>query len=274
MFDSFEHITVEVADGVAIVSLNRPPVNALASQTFEEVALAMEGLSAGRDAAAIILQAAPGSRVFCGGVDLKDSPRRFRPDGRPADGEPKGDARDQVDPGRLPRRCFESLYNCGLPVIAAVHGRVIGAGVAIVASCDLVVASTTATFQLAEINVGVLGGVRHTQRLCGPFLAKRMFLTGEEVAVDEICRRAGSIEAIVEPDELLARAVALATVVSQKSPIAVRLAKESANRVEPMSLHDGYRTEQDYTQRIRRHTDSTEARLAITEKRPPAFRWE
>jgi enoyl-CoA hydratase len=246
----------------------------LASQTFEELALAMEGLSTGRDAAVVILQAASGSRVFCGGVDLKDSPRRFRPDGRPADGEPKGDARDQVDPGRLPRRCFESFYNCGLPVIAAVHGRVIGAGVALVASCDLVIASTTATFQLAEINVGVLGGVRHAQRLCGPFLAKRMFLTGEEVSAEKVSRRAGSIEAIVEPEEVLARAIALATVITRKSPIAVRLAKESANRVEDMSLHEGYRTEQDYTQRIRRHTDSSEARLAIAEKRPPAFRWE
>jgi enoyl-CoA hydratase len=274
MFDTFEHITVAVSDGVAIVSLNRPPVNAMASQTFEEIALAMEALSSGRDASVIILQAAPGSRVFCGGVDLQDSPRRHRPDGRPADGEPKGDARDQVDPGRMPRRCFESLYNCGLPVIAAVHGRVIGAGVAVVASCDLVIASTTATFQLAEINVGVLGGVRHAQRLCGPFLAKRMFLTGEEVSADEIYRRGGSIEAVVEPEALLARALALAGVITRKSPIAVRLAKESANRVEAMALHDGYRTEQDYTQRIRRHTDSTEARVALTEKRPANYRWE
>jgi enoyl-CoA hydratase len=101
-----------------------------------------------------------------------------------------------------------------------------------------------------------------------------MFLTGEEVSAEEVYRRGGSLEAIVEPEELLARALALTTVITRKSPIAVRLAKESANRVEAMALHDGYRTEQDYTQRIRRHTDSTEARLAITEKRPPAFAWE
>ena len=66
-------------------------------------------------------------------------------------------------------------------MIVAVHGKCIGAGTAIVASCDLVVASTEASFALTEINVGVLGGVRHAQRLCGPFLAKRMFLTGEFV---------------------------------------------------------------------------------------------
>jgi enoyl-CoA hydratase len=66
----------------------------------------------------------------------------------------------------------------------------------------------------------------------------------------------------------------LAAAIAAKSPIAVRLAKESANRVESMPLLDGYRTEQDYTQRIRRHADSEEARLAFVEKRNPEFRWE
>lgn len=268
-----EHIHIEVLDRVAIVTLDRPPVNALAYQTFDELAQAMELLSSGREASAIVLRAAPGARVFCGGVDLQDSPRRHRPDGRAEDGGPQGDARDQVDPGRIARRCFDSIYECGLPIIAAVHGKAIGAGVAIVASCDLVVASTEASFALTEINVGVLGGVRHAQRLCGPFLAKRMFLTGEYVSADEIHRR-GGIEAVVEPMQLSDAALALASTIATKSPIAVRLAKESANRVESMSLHDGYRTEQDYTQRVKRHADSEEARRAFLEKRPPVFAWE
>lgn len=268
-----EHVRVEVRDRVAVVTLDRPPVNALAYRTFEEITTTMERLSAGREASAIVFRAAPDARVFCGGVDLQDSPRRHRPDGRLADDAPRGDARDQIDPGRIARRCFDSIYECGLPVIAAVHGKAIGAGVPIVASCDLVVASTEASFALTEINVGVLGGVRHAQRLCGPFLAKRMFLTGELVSADEVYRR-GGIEQVVEPEHLFETAVSLATAVAAKSPIAVRLAKESANRVESMSLHDGYRTEQDYTQRVKRHADSDEARLAFMEKRAPQFRWE
>lgn len=268
-----EHVRIEIADRVATVTIDRPPVNALSYQTFDEIAQAMEELSSGRDASAIVLRAADDARLFCGGVDLQDSPKRFRPDGRPADGAPQGDARDQVDPGRIARRCFNSIFECGLPVIAAVHGKVIGAGVAIVASCDLVVASTEASFALTEINVGVLGGVRHAQRLCGNHLAKRMFLTGEFVSADEIYRR-GGIEAVVAPAELIATVTALAAKIASKSPIAVRLAKESANRVESMSLLDGYRTEQDYTQRVRRHADSEEARLAFVEKRSAEFSWE
>lgn len=271
--DDRPHVRVAIADRIAVVTLDRPPVNALAYRTFEELATTMEALSSGREASAIVLTAADDARLFCGGVDLQDSPRRFRPDGRPEDGAPQGDARDQVDPGRIARRCFSAIYECGLPVIAAVRGKVIGAGVAIVASCDLVVASSDTTFALTEINVGVLGGVRHAQRLCGPFLAKRMFLTGEPVSADEVYRR-GGIEAVVEPDEVTGAAMALAATIAAKSPIAVRLAKESANRVEALPLLDGYRTEQDYTQRVKRHADSDEARLAFLEKRPAEFRWE
>jgi len=268
-----DHLHVDIREGVAIVTLNRPPVNALAYQTFDEITRVLEGLSAGREASAVVLRSSPDLNLFCGGVDLQDSPRRHRPDGRSEDGGAKGDARDQVDPGRVARRCFASIFECGIPVIAAVHGKAIGAGVAIVASCDLVVASTDAQFALTEINVGVLGGVRHAQRLCGPFLAKRMFLTGEFVTADEIYRR-GGIEYVVDKAELLDTALRLAGSITKKSPLAVRLAKESANRVESMSLLDGYRTEQDYTQRVKRFSDSEEARLAFMEKRSADFNWE
>jgi enoyl-CoA hydratase len=268
-----EHVTVEVADGVAVVTINRPPVNALSQQTFAELIEAFAMLSAGRDASVAILRSSPDLKLFCGGVDLGDSPRRHRPDGRLEDGGAKGDARDQVDPGRLPRDCFNAIFQCGVPVIAAVHGKVIGAGVAIVASCDLVVASTDASFALTEINVGVLGGVRHAQRLVGPFLAKRMFLTGEYVGADEVYRR-GGIEAVVPKAELLDAAMAIARPIATKSPIAVRLAKESANRVESMDLLNGYRTEQDYTSRVKRHSDADEAGLAFAEKRTATYHWE
>jgi enoyl-CoA hydratase len=158
-------------------------------------------------------------------------------------------------------------------VIAAVTGNCVGAGVALVGSCDLVICSDQARFALREITVGVLGGVRHTQRLVGPFKAKRMFLTGEWVPAQELYRL-GSVEAVVAPEDLLPAALDLAGQIAANSPIAVRLAKESANRVEGLDLKDGYRLEQDYTVRVNRHADSQEARKAFFEKRDPAFRWE
>jgi enoyl-CoA hydratase len=216
---------------------------------------------------------AAGDRTFCGGVDLKDSPRRYRPDGRPTDGAPQGDPADQIDPGAVVRRCFWAIYECAVPVIAAVNGAAIGAGVALVASCDLVVVSERARFALKEINVGVLGGVRHAQRLVGPWKARRMFLTGDWVPAEELYRLGGA-EAVVPPDLLMPAALELAESIAANSPIAIRLAKESANRVEPLSLTEGYRLEQDYTTRVNRHADAREARQAFLDKRQPEFRWE
>lgn len=267
------NISVVIADRIAVVTIDRPPVNALDHATFAEIAETFTALSSGRDASVAILRAAPDSRLFCGGVDLQDSPKRYRPDGRFEDDGPQGDARYQVDPGRVVRDCFWSIYDCAIPVIAAVDGKTIGAGVALVASCDMVVASQQASFALTEINVGVLGGVRHAQRLVGPLFAKRMFLTGDFFSADELYRR-GAIEEVVEPDQLMTAAQAIAAKIAAKSPIAVRLGKESANRVEALSLQDGYRLEQDYTGRVRRHADADEARIAFFEKRDPEFRWE
>ncbi len=267
------NVQVEHRDGVAVVTLDRPPVNALDQQTFEELARTFEGLDRQRESGVAVLRST-GDKAFCAGADLQDSPRRYRPDGRRDDDGPQGDPRHQVDPGLVVRECFWAIYDCAVPVIAAVDHVAIGAGMALAASCDLVVASDRARFALTEINVGVLGGVRHAQRLVGPYLARRMFFSGEYVGADEIYRRGGGIDQVVEPGRLFDAAMELAGTIAAKSPLAVRMAKQSANRVENLSLKDGYQTEQDYTLRVRRHADAEEARRAFFEHRAPQFTWE
>jgi enoyl-CoA hydratase len=267
-----ENVRVEHTGHVAVVTLDRPPVNALDFQTFNEIADVFDALGLDRTVSVAVLTGS-GDRAFCGGVDLADSPRRHRPDGRTEPGAPQGSPLDQLDAGRVVRRCFWSIYDCAVPVIAAVNAAAVGAGVALAGSCDLIVASEHARFALTEINVGVLGGVKHAQRLLGPFKSKRMFLTGEWVPATEF-HRLGAVEAVVPAADLLTTATALAETIASKSPIAVRLAKESANRVEHLPLQDGYRLEQDYTVRIRRFADSDEARVAYLDKREPDFRWE
>lgn len=265
------NVRVEVADGIALVTLDRPPVNALDSRTWCELTAAFDSLGARRDVRVAIFQGA--GRVFSAGADLADSPRRYRPDGRSEDGGPQGDPRQQVDPGLLPRQAFWALYDCAVPVIGAIDGKAVGAGAVLVSLCDMVVATPRFELALTEVNVGVLGGVKATQRMVGPYLAKRLFLTGEFIGAEELYRR-GAIEAVVSSEELLGAARGLAAKIAGKSPIAVRLAKESANRVEYMDLKEGYRTEQDYTTRVKRYADSTEAGAAFAAHRAPDFRWE
>jgi enoyl-CoA hydratase len=99
-----------------------------------------------------------------------------------------------------------------------------------------------------------------------------MFYTGEFVSAEEF-HRLGAVEAVVPPGRLLDEARALADVIAAKSPIGLRLAKESLNRVEDLPLKEGYRLEQDYTGRITRYQDSAEARRAYLEKRDPEWTW-
>lgn len=261
-----EDLQVEITDHVAVVTLNRPPVNALRAQTFREITETFRGFSQSKEAYVAILTST-GERAFCAGVDLNDSRRRHSRE-MSADDSPV----DLLDAGALPRTCFESIYDCAIPVIGAVNGAAIGAGLALAAVCDFLVASTKARFALTEVNAGVLGGGRHLQRLVGPQKARMMFYTTDFVPAEEFYRL-GAVEAVVEPDALLATAKAIAARIATKSPVGVRLAKESLNRVEDMPMREGYRTEQDYTNRVTRFNDSAEARQAFLEKRDPRWSW-
>jgi enoyl-CoA hydratase len=153
-----------------------------------------------------------------------------------------------------------------------VNGPAIGAGIAFVASCDLIVASESATFGTTEMNVGLLGAFNHLARLVGPYRARRMFLTGELVSARDL-HEWGSVDRVVAAEELLPIASELAHTLAGKSPIAMRLAKESIVRTEALDLRTAYRVEQDYTGRLMGFEDAQEATAAYLEKRDPDWRF-
>jgi enoyl-CoA hydratase len=160
-----------------------------------------------------------------------------------------------------------------VPVIAAVNGPALGAGLAFAACCDLILAAEEATFGTTEINVGLLGASSHVSLLVGRHKARELFFTGEVVPAAELYRL-GAVRAVVPRERLAEEARALARSLAAKSPIALRLAKESMNRVEFLPLKDAYRTEQEYTARLQRFDDAAEARAAYMEKRDPDWKWQ
>jgi enoyl-CoA hydratase len=259
-------VQLEIADRIATVTLSRAPVNALTGDMFREIAEVFRSLGCSKDASVVVFTA-PGERVFCAGVDLNDSARR-----NARQITERETVADLLDPGLAPRDCFNAVMDCPLPVIGAINGAAVGAGLVLAACCDLLVASTTARFSVPEIKVGVLGGGRHLQRLVGTHKTRRMFFTGEFVSAEELYR-IGSIESVVPPAELMPTAVALARTIAAHSPIGLRLGKESLNRVEDLPLRDGYRIEQSYTAAVTRFNDSAEARHAQQEKRDPQWTW-
>jgi enoyl-CoA hydratase len=236
-------LRVAVSDGVATVTLDRPPVNAMTSSTFREIAEVFSSFASRTDVSVAVLTGG-GERAFSAGVDLKDSARRFA--GPLLAHE---SVADQLDAGRVVRDCFSAVLESAVPVVAAVNGPAIGAGLALVACCDIIIASSNARFALTEIDVGALGGGRHLQRLVGTYKTRRMMYTGEFESAAEFYRL-GILESVVDPQDLLTEAASLAGRLAAKAPHALRLAKESLNRSEFLPLMEGYRVEQDYTSRL------------------------
>lgn len=266
-WEGLSYTRVEVEDLVATVTLARPPVNALSAPMMRELAGIFARLGRSKQAHVALLTA-DGDRLFCAGADIGESNRRYVRRELLADES----VADLVDPGLVVRDLFWGVRECPLPVIAAVNGIALGAGAALVACCDMVVAADNATFGLPEIDVGVLGGARHLQRLVGVWKTREMMLTGKRVPAGELYRL-GAVADVVPADQLASSARALALQVAAKSPLALRMAKQSMNRVEHLSLEEGYQLEQDYTVRVSQLADSREARTAWQEKRPPNWTW-
>lgn len=256
-------ITVEVVDHIATVTLDRPPVNAVDPAAIAEIRDAFRSLEDRRDVRVAIFTAA-GDRAFMAGADLRAPVERDRGDDVPAS--------LITDPARAARDAMWAITDCAVPVIGAINGPALGAGVAFAACCDMLVASDNATFGTTEINVGFLGASAHLSLLVGRHKAREMYFTGEAVPAAELYR-VGAVRAVVPRAELMGVAGELAATLAGKSPIALRLAKEAMNRVEHLPFKDAYRTEQDYTARLLGFEDSTEARQAYLEKRPPEWRW-
>jgi enoyl-CoA hydratase len=261
--DSTSPITVEVAEHIATVTLDRPPVNAVNRAVFIAIRDAFTSLGDRRDVRAAVFTAA-GTRAFMGGADLDTVADRSAGEEEPAT--------LVTDPGRAAREAMWSITDCAVPVVCAVNGPAVGAGVAFAACCDILVAADTAYFATLEINVGLLGASAHLATLVGRHKAREMFFLGEKVPAAEL-QRLGAVRSVVPADDLLPTALEVARQLAAKSPIALRLAKEAMNRVESLPLKEAYRTEQDYTARLLGYEDSAEARQAYKEKRHPAWRW-
>jgi enoyl-CoA hydratase len=240
-------VEVTCNGGIAEVVIDRPPVNALARDTYSRISEVFDSFADAYDVRVVILTGA-GTRAFCAGRDIKDL-QVERSDEQLA---------RVADPYHATREAFWSVRHCAVPVICAVNGPAVGAGVALVAVSDVAIAAESATFALTEIDVGVLGAASFAQWLVGPGKARRMFFTGERVPAEEIYRL-GGLDKVVPLGELMTEARALASVIAGKSPVAIRIAKASVVRADSLPLEAAYQTEQDYTRHLSAYEASSEA---------------
>jgi len=134
---------------------------------------------------------------------------------------------------------YDALLNGAKPLVAAVNGHALGAGLGIAASCSILVAAEGSQFGLPEIDVGALGGARHAMRLLGHSTVNRMLLTGHRLPAEELARR-GAIEACLPASEVLGFAMSIAHEIASKDPSAIALARQCLSSVETMGVLEGY----------------------------------
>lgn len=252
---SFKYLGVELKEQIAVVSLKRPPVNAVSQDMYVEIRELFSRADEYLPGIAVVILRGEGKH-FSAGNDLDE----FQ------------SLTSRNSPGRMKmvREAFSAIYDCPMPVIAAVQGYALGTGVALVACCDLVICGESAYFGTPEVGVGVMGGAKHLSRLVPEHVVRLMYLTADPVPASELLRFGGVVR-IVPDSELLDAALHLAQRMARHSPLALRTAKESLNTIEFMDLKSGYEFEQRLTGRLADSADSKESRAALVEKREPNF---
>jgi enoyl-CoA hydratase len=238
--------------GVAEVVLERPPVNALDVASWNELAALLDGISA--DTRVVVLAAE--GRGFCAGVDVKELQREGMP--------------SLIAVNHACFAAFRAVYECAVPVIAAVHGFCLGGGIGLVGNADIVIASDDATFALPEVDRGALGAATHLARLVPQHRMRQMVYTGATATAQEL-QAYGSVLRVVPRAELREAARELARVIAAKSPTVIRAAKRSLNGIDPVDVHRSYRYEQGFTFELNLSGVSDEARQAFLDKRAARF---
>jgi enoyl-CoA hydratase len=256
---SYGMATVFIDDRIAVVTLDRPPVNALTVSGYREVTAAFTSIASDPSVSVAVLRSALAS-VFSAGADVKDLERNLAAGNTDYDQDRQAAARD----------LFASIMRCPVPVIGCVNGTALGTGTVMLACCDFRVASDRAQLGLTEINVGRCGGGRHLSRILPQGWVRRMYFTGQPLPAAD-AYRLGAFEEIAPDGSEFERAMEIAREVASKSPIAIRIGKEALDAAEGKPVEEGYRLEQERTLRLGATADAQEALAAFREKRAPVW---
>ena len=256
---SYETLLVERRDRVAIVTINRPEKrNALNIKTREEGAQVLDILRDDESVGVVVFTGA-GDKAFIAGADIAEFAGRT--------------ALTQRDV-MVARSLFNAIDNFPKPVIAMVNGYCLGGGCELALACDLRIASETASFGQPEINLGIIpggGGTQRLTRLVGEGKAMELILTGEIINA-HTAFNIGLVNMVVPAADLEAKTMEIANRIAEKSPVALRMAKEAVKLASRSNLDEGLRREVDLFALCFSSEDKDEGVTAFLEKRKPVFK--
>jgi enoyl-CoA hydratase len=251
-----DEIRLQLDGRVATITLARPAkLNSVTQDMSDSLVEVIEWANGDDDVRAIVLTG-EGERAFCAGSDIRGLDKYATP----WDFRNRTDYCDAIRAGRK-------------PVIAAVNGYAFGGGLETALSCDIRLASTTASFAAPEIKLGWIGGGGMATFLAhsiGPSNAAVMLMTGEAIDAPTALRW-GLVSELVEPERLLPRAQELAALIATRPPIAAETAKANLRAAANMPQEEALRYERDLQTITFATADAAEGRAAFAEKRPGVF---
>jgi len=239
----------QVSDAVTLLEIDNPPANPLGADMREAFIAALDQAESG-DAVRCLIVTGRG-RAFCSGDDLKSE-------------GPQQD--DLAGFGRV----LDRLEAARVPVVAAVNGWCLGGGFELALCCDIRLASTTATFTAAGVNVGLMASTYRLPRLIGVSRAMSMLLTGLPHDA-ETAERYGLVTGVYAPGDLRASAIALAERIASRAPLSVEAVKRTARRAPDLSPDEANAIWGEEQRVLRRSNDHKAAVAAFRERREPVF---
>ena len=217
--------------GIVTLTVDFPPVNALPSHAWFDLADAVTTAGADPSTHVVVLRAQ--GRGFNAGVDIKEMQRTSGFDALIA-------ANHGCD------EAFSAVYDCAVPVVVAVNGFCVGGGIGLVGNADVIVASEGAVFGLPEVDRGALGAATHLARLVPQHMMRTLYYTAQNVTAEQL-HHFGSVYRVVPDDELYSAALEVAEQIAAKDTRVIRAAKSAINHIDPVDVKASYRLEQGYT---------------------------
>jgi enoyl-CoA hydratase/carnithine racemase len=257
---AYETLIVEREEGFAVVTLNRPPANAISAQLVLDLEAAVGELEADAGVRALVLTGA-GDRIFCGGADLTSA----------FSGGPGDDLEAFLRRGNALLRRIETLPK---PVIAAIQGHATGGGCEIAMACHLRVMKETARIGQTESNLGIIpgyGGTQRLPRLIGRTKALEYLILGTQIPAPEALAL-GLVNRLAREGETLTEAKALARAIAKRAPVATRLIIQCVDRGLDSRIDEGIDLEVRAFLETLRTEDAAEGIQAFFAKRPAEFK--
>ena len=244
--------------GVALVTINNPPVNALTQQLKDSIEMTFDEMATKEEIRAVIITG--GDKIFVAGGDIKSFPNL-----NPATAK-QGNLKTQ--------NIFLKVENFPTPVIAAIEGRCLGGGCELALCCDLRVASEEAAFGQPEVNLAIMPGAGATQRLprlVGIGRAKELIYTARIITAKEALE-IGLVEKVVPKGKAVEGAREITKEILKKGPVAIKMAKKAINRGAGLPLMEGLQVELDCYSSLFGTEDKDEGAKAFLEKRTPQYK--